>query len=73
MSQADQWVLLWSKRQNCFHIQPAQKLFETNTEAMKLGKALNDYHPVFMGTLDQCKTAADNSRHLLMGRARNVV
>lgn len=67
-----QWVLLWSKRQNCFHIEPAQELVRKNAAAMHGDKTLNDYHPVFMGTRDQCNAQAESSRHLLMERDRYV-
>lgn len=65
---SSQWVLLWSKRQNCFHIEPAQELFRKNTAAMHSDKTLNDYHPVFMGPREACEAAANHHRPMLASR-----
>lgn len=63
-----QWVLLWSKKQNCFHIEPAQDLFSKNFAAMCRDKQINDYHPVFMGPRESCEKAANHHRPMLSDR-----
>lgn len=73
MSTASQWVLLWSRRQNCFHIEPAGELLEKNALAMVADRPINDYHPVYMGPREACERAAENSRHLLKKREASHV
>ena len=68
MSEVTQWALLWSKRQNCFHIEPANELTKKNKQAMFDDKTLNDYHPVAIGSREFCERVASESRHLLMSR-----
>lgn len=71
MSDRSQCVLLWSKRQNAFHIQPASDLFEKNADAMKSDKTLNDYHPIYMGPKSLCEQAAEHSRAVLVEREKS--
>lgn len=68
MSQADQWALLWSKKQNCFHIEPAEELFKKNTKAMHEGRTLNDYHVIHVGDRAGCELVAGVNRPLLRNR-----
>jgi hypothetical protein len=65
---AETWALLWSKKQNCFHIEPATELFKKNVRAMHENRALNDYHPIHVGTRDACEKVADLNRYLLKER-----
>ena len=43
-------VLLWSKQQNCFHIEPMSQLLMKNLRAFVNEKSLNDYHLIGTGT-----------------------
>lgn len=63
-----QYALLWSRKQNCFHIEPFAELLEKNTRAFKAGRFINDYHPIYVGSRENCDKAAGNSRHLLIER-----
>lgn len=62
------WVLLWSKRQNCFHIEPAGELCRKNVNKMHSDGEINDYHPIHIGSREGCDRAADFNRGLLAER-----
>lgn len=64
------WALLWSKKQNCFHIEPASELCKKNGRAMHGESDLNDYHPVHIGSRQACDIFADLNRDLLVRRER---
>ena len=62
------WVLLWSKKQNCFHIEPARELCKKNVRAMDSDLEINDYHPIYIGSRETCDMAADFNRWQLIER-----
>ena len=67
------WVLLWSKNQNCFHVEPASELCRKNVNKMVVNGVINDYHTVYIGSRESCDRAADMSRHLLDKRENQHV
>ena len=67
------WALLWSKKQNCFHIEPATALFSKNLRAMDENKTLNDYHVIHVGSREACDHLAADSRQMLQAREVNHV
>jgi len=62
------WALLWSKQQNCFHIEPASDLFKKNVRAFHEDREINDYHPIHIGSREACEMAANFERYLLNER-----
>lgn len=61
---AETYALLWSKRPNCFHIEPladtekkGRTFFRTNST--------NDYLVIYVGTHAGCRDKADELRHVL--------
>lgn len=61
-------ALLWSKSQNCFHV---EELTETAAAAFGafIGNSdLNDYHPIAIGTEEQVRMTANQFRYLLRER-----
>lgn len=55
-------VLLWSRSQNCFHIEPMAKLLATNFDAFVGDRALNDYHLIACGSDEHVRQMADELR-----------
>lgn len=67
-------ALLWSKRQNCFHIEPMSQLMHKNLTAFVHEKSLNDYHLIGFGTDEEVRQMADRLRPTLHERdERNQV
>lgn len=64
----DHNVLLWSRKQNAFHIETLSSLTKKNVEAFALNRPLNDYHPIYMGTREECDKIADKARPRLVSR-----
>lgn len=64
----DHHVLLWSRKQNAFHIETLSSLTKKNVEAFALNRPLNDYHPIYMGTREECDKIADKARPRLVFR-----
>lgn len=64
----DQWALLWSKRQNCLHIEPVADWLSKNRVAYRDARTLMDYHPIYMGTKDMCHETADSVRSTIAAR-----
>lgn len=62
------WVLLWSKRQNCFHIETVDELCRKNTGKMHEDGVINDYHPIHIGSREVCEGFAKFNRGLLAER-----
>jgi hypothetical protein len=62
------WSLVWSRKQNCFHIEPLQELLKKNKRAFFDGFALNDYHLICVGTRDQCEEFSRANRQILSER-----
>jgi hypothetical protein len=65
---SEQWVLLWSKKQGCFHIEPACELVEKNLLAFLSNRAINDYHPLWIGDRVACDAMAHQLRTRLNAR-----
>lgn len=61
-------VLLWSKQQNCFHIEPMSQLLMKNLRAFVNEKSLNDYHLIGTGTDEEVRQMADRLRPSLTRR-----
>lgn len=68
-----QWVLEWSKNQNCFHIHPVERTLALNQQKFINDEPINDYHVIFIGEKDVCHTMADNWRRRLIDRSSHVL
>ena len=64
------WSLSWSKKQNCFHIEPLSDLVKHNVRAFAEGGVLNDYHPVCIGSREECEVFSRTYRSLLREREK---
>jgi hypothetical protein len=64
------FVLLWSKRQNCFHIEPTERMLSINREAYRDNKSGNDYIPIAIGTKGEMHEMADSLRGTITARER---
>lgn len=64
----DLWVLEWSKKQNCFHVQRADWTTTKNFTYFLQDKALNDYHVIFVGSRQDVEKTADKHRSILFER-----
>ena len=65
-----QYALLWSKRQNSFHIEPLASTLQMNRAAFASDRPLNDYHVIDVGTQQAMYAAAEVRRKTLMGREK---
>lgn len=61
-------ALLWSRQQNCFHIEPLSQLLGKNLTACMCDKPLNDYHLITIGTDEVVRQLADQLRPQLHER-----
>ncbi len=52
------FVLEWSKKQNCLHIQPADRMMTANLSAFFDDRQLNDYQVIVVGSKDLCEGSA---------------
>lgn len=64
----DRKALLWSKQQNCFHIEPMAQLLHKNLSAFLHDRPLNDYHLIAHGTDAEVRQVADAMRSSLNKR-----
>lgn len=64
---AEWWVLLWSQRQNCFHIERVRHMLAANRRAYAEDRSM-DYAPVFIGTDQACHMLADTLRGTITRR-----
>jgi hypothetical protein len=64
------WALLWSKRQNCLHIEPVDDWLSKNRTAYRDEGNLMDYHPIYIGDKETCHTTADSVRPTIIARDR---
>lgn len=64
----EQWALLWSKRQNCFHIETVEGWLSKNRVAYRDNATLNDYHPIYIGDKETCRETADSVRSTIVAR-----
>lgn len=64
----DWYVLLWSQRQNAFHIERHKHMLDANRRAYAEDRCI-DYVPLIIGTHDFCYGMADKLRATLQRRA----
>lgn len=62
------WALLWSKRQNCLHIEPVADWLSKNRRAYTNDANLMDYHPIYIGDKETCHQTADAVRSTIKAR-----
>lgn len=74
MTTTDLFVLEWSQRQNCFHIQPLERTLSFN-RGLYLDniKTINDYRPIYVGTREECGRTAEACRDTLQKRDADVL
>lgn len=60
-------ALLWSKKSNCFHIEPLQATVNNGLRFFR-SNSTNDYLVIGVGSLDECGKKADELRPLLQER-----
>lgn len=63
------WNLLWSAKQNAFHIESMNDTLGKNLDAF-FAKRHTDYVTLFVGTFDECYEQADHYRPMLDERER---
>lgn len=66
---SEQWVLLWSHRQNALHVEPLNEMLSRNRQAYSVN-AGGDYRPLIVGTRDEVDTAANSVRGTMAQRAK---
>lgn len=66
------YVLEWSKRQNCLHVQPLDKTLADNTVRFMIDRPANDYVPIYVGTSDEVHERAEQLRHKIIERTRSA-
>lgn len=64
---SQQWVLLWSQRQNSIHIQPLEECLSKNRQAYKDNRP-PDYVPLFVGERAPVTAAASHCSGTLLDR-----
>ena len=64
----DLYVLEWSKKQGMPHVQPLERTLSNNRKAYMDNRAVNDYVPLAVGTLEEMHIAADAIRPTLAAR-----
>lgn len=64
----EQWALLWSKGQNCFHVETVEGWLSKNRVAYRDNATLNDYHPIYIGDKETCHATADSVRSTVIAR-----
>lgn len=64
---AEIWVLLWSQRQNCLHVEPETLMFARNRDKFA-GDRQGDYVTMFAGTRTEIDAAADALRRTIADR-----
>lgn len=64
------YVLEWSKKQGCFHVQQLRHTIKKNLRAFAENRTLNDYHIILVGTFDEVTDAADQLRGEFLSRRK---
>jgi hypothetical protein len=54
---SEQWVLLWSMKQNAIHIEPLEKMLSSNRLAYRENRS-SDYIPLYVGERAHVDAAA---------------
>jgi hypothetical protein len=63
----DLYALLWSRRQNCFHVEPLSRTCQSGMKFFR-DNATNDYLLIGIGTHDEVGNRADELRHVCIER-----
>jgi hypothetical protein len=63
----EQWVLLWSQKQNALHIEPMDRMLTINRNAYRDNRP-GDYRTLFIGPRDVIDAAADAMRSTMADR-----
>lgn len=66
------WVLLWSKQQNAFHVEPLDSMLKTNREAYSENRP-GDYRVLHIGYREDVSDVADSCRGTLKAREQSSV
>lgn len=61
------WALLWSRRANCFHIEPLHKTAESGMRFFRINQA-NDYLLIAVDSRREIETMADELRPVVLER-----
>ncbi len=69
MADQETWVLLWSAKQNCLHIETEAVMFRRNRERFAAGHD-GDYVPMFSGPRADIDAAAESLRKTIDARDR---
>jgi hypothetical protein len=64
---SEQWVLLWSQKQNATHIERLEDMLSSNRKAYRDNRKC-DYLPIFIGERGHVEAAALHCSSTLMGR-----
>jgi hypothetical protein len=67
----DLYVLEWSKKAGMPHVQRLEETLSANRKAYRDDKAVGDYIPIAVGTVEEMSEAADAIRPTLMARRPN--
>lgn len=67
MNTTQAYALLWSKRSNCFHIEPLEATVN-NGMRFFTGNKTNDYLLIHVGSHEACSAKADELRPVLIER-----
>lgn len=62
------WVLLWSQRQNAFHIEPLTRMLDSNRSAFADDRR-SDYVVLELGSREAVDAAADGLRPICNARS----
>ena len=65
----EQWVLLWSGRQNALHVETVDAMLTSNRKACGEGRS-TDFVPFFIGEREVVEAAASRLRPILTERGR---
>lgn len=68
----DLFALLWSRRQNALHVEPLERTLSLNRTAYRDNQPINDYHPIYVGTQDECLKTADAVRSTIASREKPI-
>lgn len=64
---AETYALLWSKKANCFHVEPITETVKKGREFF-LANLANDYLLVDVGTHETVTSTAESLRHVVHNR-----
>jgi hypothetical protein len=63
----EQWVLLWSHKQNALHIEPLSLMFTNNRNAYRDNRG-GDYRLLLIGTREEVDATCDSMRSTMANR-----